>query len=91
MPGSHVVVRVPPGSPPPPPASADVQFAADLAAHFSKAAGAAKADVILSKGAWVRKPKGAKPGAVMVSKELANVVGRPADSVAAREGVAPGA
>lgn len=50
------------------------------------AVGWSQVDVVLSKGAWVRKPRGAKPGAVMVTRELRNVVGRPGDSVAARAG-----
>ncbi|EFJ52975.1 hypothetical protein VOLCADRAFT_78603 [Volvox carteri f. nagariensis] len=89
MPGSHTLLRVPRGSPQPP-AEVDVQFAANLAAFFSKARDSLKADVIVTRGAWVRKPRGAKPGAVVVSKELRNVVGRPGDSVAAAAAAAGG-
>ncbi|KAG2489798.1 hypothetical protein HYH03_011747 [Edaphochlamys debaryana] len=90
MPGSHTLLRLPPGGKRQP-EDADVQFAADLAAFFSKAKDSLKVDVVLSKGAWVRKPRGAKPGAVMVAKELRNVVARPGDSAAARADAAAGA
>ncbi|GLC41662.1 hypothetical protein PLESTB_000691300 [Pleodorina starrii] len=82
MPGSHTLLRVPRGAPTQP-SDADLQFAADLAAFFSRARESLKADVIVARGAWVRKPRGAKPGAVMVTRELRNVVGRPGDSAAA--------
>ncbi len=41
-----------------------MQFAADLAAFFSKARDDLKADVIVARAAAVKKPKGAKPGQV---------------------------
>lgn len=82
MPGSHTLLRIPPGGQP---EQADLQCAADLAAYFSKARDAGKADVIVTNGAHVKKPKGAKPGAVIVSKELRNIVARPANSLAATE------
>jgi hypothetical protein len=50
--------------------------------------GRSQADVILTRGAWVRKPRGAKPGAVIVTKELRNVVARPGDCAAAAAGAA---
>ncbi|GIL89674.1 hypothetical protein Vretimale_16652 [Volvox reticuliferus] len=81
MPGSHTLLRVSRGGLEP--TDVDVQFAADLAAFFSRARDSLKVDVIVSRGAWVRKPRGAKPGAVMVTKELRNVVGRPGYSAAA--------
>ncbi|GIL57435.1 hypothetical protein Vafri_12660 [Volvox africanus] len=81
MPGSHTLLRVSRGGPEP--TDVDVQFAADLAAFFSRARDSLKVDVIVSRGAWVRKPRGAKPGAVMVTKELKNAVGRPGNSAAA--------
>ncbi len=86
MPGSHTLLRAPRGSPEP--GEPDLQFAADLATFFSKARDSLKADVIVARGAWVRKPRGAKPGAVVVTKELRNVVGRPGQSAAAGEGLA---
>lgn len=56
--------RVPKGQPTPSLDSADVQFAADLAAFFSKGRGDAKCDVIVAPGDALKKPKGAKPGSV---------------------------
>ena len=44
----------------------DVQFAADLAAFFSKARGDGKADVMVARASVLKKPKGAKPGQVCV-------------------------
>ncbi|GLI67503.1 hypothetical protein VaNZ11_011705 [Volvox africanus] len=81
MPGSHTLLRVSRGGPEP--TDVDVQYAADLAAFFSRACDSLKVDVIVSRGAWVRKPRGAKPGSVMVTKELKNAVGRPGNSAAA--------
>ena len=81
MPGSHTVVRVPNAKLQP--ADLDVQFAADLAAYHSKARDTSKIDVIVTRGAWIKKPKGAKPGAVAVTKELRNIVGRPGNSAEA--------
>lgn len=43
----------------------DVQFAADLAAHFSKGRDDGKCDVMVARAAAVKKPKGAKPGQVL--------------------------
>ncbi|PNW73302.1 hypothetical protein CHLRE_14g627150v5 [Chlamydomonas reinhardtii] len=98
MPGSHVLLRTAAGASPrgaggggssggrqgpQQPSDADVQFAADCAAFFSKAKDSIKVDVVMSKGAWVRKPRGAKPGAVQVTRELGNVVGRPGGCPAA--------
>ncbi|MEZ5965947.1 MAG: NFACT RNA binding domain-containing protein [Planctomycetota bacterium] len=60
--GSHVVVRVPKGK------SASLETlldAAQVAVHFSKARGAAKAEVIYTLAKHVRKPKGAAPGQVV--------------------------
>lgn len=65
----------------------DVQFAADLAAFFSKARDDLKCDVIVCRAGELKKPKGAKPGQVMVGKEMGNVVARPGQSIAAVSGV----
>ena len=43
--------------------------AAHLAVHFSDARGAAQADVAYTRAKYVRKPKGAAPGAVTYSQE----------------------
>ena len=79
VPGAHVLLRVPAGQ------SAgddDVQFAADLAAYFSKSRAEGKLDVTMANPVHLQKPRGAKPGQVMVTKEE-NIVGRPGKSAAA--------
>ncbi|WIA33408.1 hypothetical protein OEZ86_006542 [Tetradesmus obliquus] len=81
MPGSHTVIRVEAGREPD---QKDLQFAADLAAWFSKARDAGKADVIVAHAEHLKKFKGAKPGQVLVSKEESNIVARPDNSVAAQ-------
>ena len=43
--------------------------AATLALHFSDARKAGKGDVVYTQRKYVQKPKGAKPGAVLVSQE----------------------
>lgn len=63
-PGSHVVLRTG-GRPDPPPAS--VLDACELAVHFSRARGAPSADVLVAPVKNLRKPRGAKPGLVLVS------------------------
>lgn len=80
LPGSHTVLKLPAGREPD---AADLQFAADLAAYFSKGRDAGKVDVIVARAEHLKKPRGAKPGQVLVSKEEGNVVGRPSSSVAA--------
>jgi predicted ribosome quality control (RQC) complex YloA/Tae2 family protein len=62
-PGSHVVLRT--GGRPDPPAEA-ILDACELAVHFSKQRDASRADVHVVPIKNVRKPKGAKPGLVMV-------------------------
>uniref|UniRef100_A0A383VBP0 NFACT RNA-binding domain-containing protein n=1 Tax=Tetradesmus obliquus TaxID=3088 RepID=A0A383VBP0_TETOB len=81
MPGSHTVIRVEAGREPD---QGDLQFAADLAAWFSKARDAGKADVIVARAEYLKKFKGAKPGQVLVSKEESNIVARPDNSAAAQ-------
>ncbi len=63
-PGSHVVLRTE-GRPDPP--SESLLEAAELAIHFSKQKNATRADVHVVPIANVRKPRGAKPGLVMVT------------------------
>ncbi|KAF6261230.1 fibronectin-binding protein A N-terminus-domain-containing protein [Scenedesmus sp. NREL 46B-D3] len=87
MPGSHTVLRVEAGREP---GQEDVQFAADLAAWFSKAREAGKADVIVARAEHLKKFKGAKPGQVLVTKEEKNVVARPDNSAAAQAASASG-
>lgn len=62
-PGSHVILRTEGRDDPPPEAVLD---ACELAVHFSKARKATRADVHVVPCRNVRKPKGAKPGLVMV-------------------------
>lgn len=82
VPGAHLVMRVPAGQAA---GEADLRFAADLAAWFSKARTDGKVDVTMCDPKHLSKPSGAKPGQVMVRKE-AVVVGRPDQSVAAQRG-----
>ncbi len=65
--GSHAVLRLPsrdakPGKP-------LLERAAAIAAYFSKAQGSSLVPVILVPRKYVRKPKGAAPGAVVVERE----------------------
>jgi predicted ribosome quality control (RQC) complex YloA/Tae2 family protein len=62
-PGSHVVLRTEGRADPPSEAMLD---ACELAVHFSKARNATRADVHVVPIKNVKKPKGAKPGLVMV-------------------------
>jgi predicted ribosome quality control (RQC) complex YloA/Tae2 family protein len=62
-PGSHVVLRTEGRADPPPEAVLD---ACELAVHFSKQRNASRADVHVVPIKNVRKPKGAKPGLVVV-------------------------
>ncbi|PRW59758.1 ferrous iron transporter A [Chlorella sorokiniana] len=82
VPGAHLLMRVPAGQQP---EAADLQFAADLAAWFSKARTDGKVDVTMCDPKHISKPTGAKPGQVMVRKE-STVVGRPDQSAAAASG-----
>ena len=54
VPGAHVLLRVPAGREA---ADADVQFAADIAAFFSKARTEGKADVTCARPADISKPR----------------------------------
>jgi predicted ribosome quality control (RQC) complex YloA/Tae2 family protein len=65
VPGAHVVVRLA-GRPPDQETLLD---AAHLAVHHSDARGAPVAEVAWTRARWVRKPKGAAPGAVTISQE----------------------
>ncbi|HYD41786.1 MAG TPA: NFACT family protein [Anaeromyxobacter sp.] len=64
--GAHVVVRLEKGKAADQDALLD---AAHLAVHFSDARGAPQADVAYTRAKYVRKPKGAAPGAVTYSQE----------------------
>jgi predicted ribosome quality control (RQC) complex YloA/Tae2 family protein len=79
FPGSHLVMRIPAGSRP---EQEDIQYAANLSVFFSKARGNGKCDVTMCSGKDVTKPKGAKPGQVLVRSEKV-VSGYPDRSAAA--------
>lgn len=64
--GAHVVVRLEKGAGPDQETLLD---AAHLAIHFSDARGAPQAEVAYTRAKYVRKPKGAAPGAVTYSQE----------------------
>lgn len=60
----------------------DIQFAADLAAYFSKARAEGKTPVTTCQAGDVKRPKGGKPGQALVAREKTHV-GRPHKSAAA--------
>lgn len=65
LPGSHVLVRNPRRNEVPP---GIVQEAASLAAYFSKGRGATSVPVAYTAARHVRKPRGAKPGSVILTE-----------------------
>lgn len=71
--GSHVLMRLQAGSVP---EDADLQFAADLAAHYSKARQSDQVPVVYTQPKYVYKPKGAKPGMAIYKQERI-IWGRP--------------
>lgn len=66
MPGSHVVLRVPQGEAPDRPT---LELTAAIAAWHSKARGAGTVAVSCTEARHVSKPKGARPGTVVLKKE----------------------
>jgi predicted ribosome quality control (RQC) complex YloA/Tae2 family protein len=66
VPGAHVVVRLDKGKGPDQETLLD---AAHLAVHFSDARGEPQVDVAWTRAKYVRKPKGAAPGAVTYTQE----------------------
>jgi predicted ribosome quality control (RQC) complex YloA/Tae2 family protein len=66
VPGSHLIVRMERGKEIPYQTLLD---AATLALHFSDARKGGKGDVIYTYRKYIQKPKGAKPGAVLVAQE----------------------
>ncbi|WP_017718706.1 Rqc2 family fibronectin-binding protein [Kamptonema formosum] len=64
--GSHALLRLPAGAAP---EEADLQFAADVTAHYSRAREAAQVPVVYTEPKHVYKPKGAKPGMVVYKHE----------------------
>ncbi|NGP86762.1 Rqc2 family fibronectin-binding protein [Fodinibius halophilus] len=70
--GSHVVIRM--GNRKDYPPKQVILKAASYAAYFSKARGMKSAPVMYTKRKYVRKPKGAAPGAVVVEREQVQMV-----------------
>jgi predicted ribosome quality control (RQC) complex YloA/Tae2 family protein len=66
IPGSHVLLRLQPGTVP---EEADLQFASDLAAYFSRARQSEQVSVVYTQPRYVFKPKGAQPGMTVYQKE----------------------
>ncbi len=64
--GSHVLLRLEPGTVPD---EADLQFAADLAALYSRGRQSEQVPVVYTKPKHVYKPKGAKPGMAIYKHE----------------------
>jgi len=75
-PGSHVVIQTG-GDPDAVPERVRLR-AAQLAAYYSKGRGATKVPVICTRIKYLQKPKGAKPGLVLVSREEASLLVAPA-------------
>jgi predicted ribosome quality control (RQC) complex YloA/Tae2 family protein len=72
VPGSHVIIRM--GNRKEYPPREILLMAAGYAAHYSKAQGMRTAPVMISKRKYVRKPKGADPGTVVVERERVEMV-----------------
>ncbi|MBR8829515.1 MAG: NFACT family protein [Gomphosphaeria aponina SAG 52.96 = DSM 107014] len=66
IPGSHVLLRLNPGSLPD---DADLQFAADLAGYYSRGRESDLVPVVYTQPKFVYKPKGAKPGIAIYKQE----------------------
>ncbi len=64
--GSHVLLRLQPGTVP---EEKDLQFAANLAAHYSQGRQSEQVPVVYTKPKYVYKPKGAKPGMAIYKQE----------------------
>lgn len=71
--GSHVIVRAAPGKPVPLETMLD---AAALAVHYSKARDFPKAEVSVTPRKYVRKPRGTKPGLVVLERHDTLLVAR---------------
>ena len=74
VPGAHVLLRAPASGPDAaggggPPPEADLRFAAELAAFFSKAREGGQVDVSHTPARHVKKPRGAPPGLVTLMAE----------------------
>lgn len=75
IPGSHVLLRLEPGEVP---SDGDLEFAANVAAYYSRARESDVVPVIYTKPKHVYKPKGAKPGMAIYKNESV-VWGKPGE------------
>lgn len=66
IPGSHVLLRLEPGTVPD---KTDLQFVANLAAYYSRARQSEQVPVVYTEPKHVYKPKGAKPGIAIYKQE----------------------
>jgi predicted ribosome quality control (RQC) complex YloA/Tae2 family protein len=66
IPGSHVLLRLEPGTVP---EEADLKYVANLAAYFSRARQSEQVPVVYTHPKYVYKPKGAKPGIAIYKQE----------------------
>ncbi|BAY18260.1 putative fibronectin/fibrinogen-binding protein [Anabaenopsis circularis NIES-21] len=66
IPGSHLLMRLEPGTVPD---STDLQYAANLAAYYSRARQSDQVPVVYTQPKHVYKPKGAKPGIAIYKQE----------------------
>ncbi|MBV8885090.1 MAG: NFACT family protein [Chroococcidiopsidaceae cyanobacterium CP_BM_RX_35] len=66
IPGSHLLLRLEAGAVP---EEADLQFAADLAAYYSRSRQSDQVPVVYTEPKHVYKPKGAKPGIAIYKQE----------------------
>ncbi|NEO27109.1 MAG: fibronectin/fibrinogen-binding protein [Kamptonema sp. SIO4C4] len=66
IPGSHVLLRLEPGAVAD---EVDIQYAADLAAYYSRGRQSDQVPVVYTKPKFVYKPKGAKPGIAIYKRE----------------------
>jgi predicted ribosome quality control (RQC) complex YloA/Tae2 family protein len=66
LPGSHVLLRLEPGTVP---ETADLQYTANLAAHYSRGRQSDQVPVVYTQPKHVYKPKGAKPGIAIYKQE----------------------
>ena len=73
IPGSHLLLRLEPGAIA---EETDLQFAADLAAYYSRARESDQVPVVYTQPKHIYKPKGAKPG-IAIYKQEKIIWGRP--------------
>ncbi|MBD2437172.1 NFACT family protein [Nostoc sp. FACHB-110] len=66
IPGSHLLMRLEPGAVP---EASDLEFAANLAAYYSRARQSDQVPVVYTQPKYVYKPKGAKPGIAIYKQE----------------------